>query len=222
MYLFFLNAVQLPIPPSKIEIKTKSRNKTIDLINEGEVSVLKENGLKEISFKALLPRNKYPFSNAVFVSPEIYIQGLELLKSTKKVFQFIIIKTLPNGMPLIPTNIKCTLEDFNVIEDAKNGLDVEVSITLKQYKHYGLKEINIIDDVSNVDTKTASVKSNRSAETAPNDSTYTVQQGDCLYNIAKKKLGDGSRWKEIFELNKSKISNPNMIYIDQKLVLPAK
>lgn len=222
MYLFYINAVQLPIPPSKIEIKTKSRNKTIDLINEGEVSVLKQGGLKEISFKCALPRNPYPFSTKVILPPEVYIQGLEALKQTKKVFQFIIIRTLPNGIPLIPTNIKCTLEDFSVIEDANNGLDVDVSITLKQYKHYGLKEINVIDTDSTGATSTANVKSNRSAETAPNNTTYTIKKGDCLYNIAKKELGDGSRWKEIFNLNKSKISNPNLIYPNQKITLPNK
>ena len=41
MYLFFINGVQLPVTPSKIDIKTKSNNKQINLINEGDVSVLK-------------------------------------------------------------------------------------------------------------------------------------------------------------------------------------
>ena len=40
MYMFFMGVIPLPVPPSKLEIKTKSRNKTIDLLNDGEVSVL--------------------------------------------------------------------------------------------------------------------------------------------------------------------------------------
>ena len=50
--------------------------------------------------------------------------------------------------------------------------------------------------------------------------TYIVKKGDCLYNIAKKELGDGARWKEIYNLNKDKIENPDLIYPDQKLTLP--
>ncbi|MNY02824.1 LysM domain/BON superfamily protein [compost metagenome] len=42
--------------------------------------------------------------------------------------------------------------------------------------------------------------------------TYTVKDGDTLYGIAKKLLGDGTRWPELFELNKDKIKDPNVIY----------
>lgn len=51
--------------------------------------------------------------------------------------------------------------------------------------------------------------------------TYTVKKGDCLWNIAKKELGDGIRWKEIYELNKDQISDPGLIYAGQEFVLPA-
>lgn len=219
MYLFFLNGVQLPITPSKLNIKIGSNNQTINLLNEGEVSILKKSKLAEISFTALLPRKPYPFSTKIVLDPSIYLKSLEILKDTKKVFQFIVIRTLPNGIPLVPTNIKCTLEDFETIEDANNGLDVEVSIKLKQYKHYGLKEVEITD----TETKpSATIKNTRNTETAPNNKNYTVKKGDCLYNIAKKELGDGSRWKEIYNLNKNNIKNPNLIYPEQKLTLPTK
>ena len=52
------------------------------------------------------------------------------------------------------------------------------------------------------------------------DGKYEVVKGDCLWNIAKKHLGDGSRWGEIYELNKGIISNPNLIYVGQQLVMP--
>jgi len=52
--------------------------------------------------------------------------------------------------------------------------------------------------------------------------TYTVVKGDCLWKIALKHLGSGSRYVEIYELNKDKIKNPNLIHIGLELVLPAK
>ncbi len=50
--------------------------------------------------------------------------------------------------------------------------------------------------------------------------TYEVVKGDCLWNIAKKHLGSGTRWGEIYELNKGIISDPSLIYVGQQLVLP--
>ncbi|MEA4973330.1 MAG: 5'-nucleotidase C-terminal domain-containing protein [Candidatus Metalachnospira sp.] len=48
---------------------------------------------------------------------------------------------------------------------------------------------------------------------------YTVAKGDSLWKIAATKLGDGTLWKTIYENNKDTISNPNEIYIGQKLVI---
>ena len=50
--------------------------------------------------------------------------------------------------------------------------------------------------------------------------TYTVVAGDSLSKIAKKIYGDGSRWKEIFEANKDKIKNPDLIHPGQVLKIP--
>ena len=54
----------------------------------------------------------------------------------------------------------------------------------------------------------------------PQVNSYTVVKGDCLWNIAKKLLGEGGRWQEIYNLNRDKISNPNLIYPGQVLALP--
>ena len=218
-YTFLVDGVPLPITPSKVEIKHKSNNKTVNLINEGDVNLIKSPGLEEVTFTALLPRHRLPFiSTNTHLDPFVYIAGFELLHSVNRVFQFIIIRTLPNGDPLVPTNLKCTLEDYSIVEDSNNGLDVEVKITLKKYKNYGLKKVKITEDSNG--KQTASVETPRLSETAPSNKTVTVKKGDSLWNIAKKELGDGSKWKEIFNLNKDKISNPDLIYPDQKFTLP--
>ncbi len=58
--------------------------------------------------------------------------------------------------------------------------------------------------------------------TATTQPTYTVQRGDTLSHIAQRMLGRAGRWPEIFEANKDKIKNPNLIYPGQVLVLPPK
>lgn len=47
-----------------------------------------------------------------------------------------------------------------------------------------------------------------------------MKRGDCLWNIAKALLGSGSRYTEIYNLNKDKIKNPNLIYAGQVLRIP--
>ncbi|GAA4916022.1 LysM peptidoglycan-binding domain-containing protein [Nesterenkonia rhizosphaerae] len=54
----------------------------------------------------------------------------------------------------------------------------------------------------------------------PVGSTYTVKSGDSLSLIALRKLGNAMRWPEIFNLNRSQIKNPNLIYPGQKFRLP--
>lgn len=49
------------------------------------------------------------------------------------------------------------------------------------------------------------------------DGTYTVQRGDTLYGIAKKLLGNGSKWIDIYNLNSATIKNAKLIFAGQVL-----
>jgi nucleoid-associated protein YgaU len=62
-----------------------------------------------------------------------------------------------------------------------------------------------------------------SSSTAPAPAggrTYTVVAGDNLSKIAKKLLGNANRWREIHELNKDLIKNPDLIRPGQVLKIP--
>lgn len=49
---------------------------------------------------------------------------------------------------------------------------------------------------------------------------YQVRRGDILSRIALNHLGRASRWPEIWEMNKGRIADPNLIEIGWELVLP--
>lgn len=49
---------------------------------------------------------------------------------------------------------------------------------------------------------------------------HTVEKGDTLWAIAEKTLGNGARYKEIFEANKPMLSDPDKIYPGQNLRIP--
>ncbi|MFH0731709.1 MAG: LysM peptidoglycan-binding domain-containing protein [Candidatus Omnitrophota bacterium] len=50
--------------------------------------------------------------------------------------------------------------------------------------------------------------------------TYVIAKDDSLWKIAKKQLGDGNRWKEIYNLNKENIKNPDKLILGTKILLP--
>jgi len=51
---------------------------------------------------------------------------------------------------------------------------------------------------------------------------YKVVAGDNLWKIAESQLGDGLKWRQIYNDNKEQISNPALIYIGQELVVKEK
>jgi nucleoid-associated protein YgaU len=60
-----------------------------------------------------------------------------------------------------------------------------------------------------------------SSSSAPSQSrTITVQAGDSLSKIAKRELGDADKWHAIYEANRDKIKDPDLIHPGQVLTLP--
>ena len=50
--------------------------------------------------------------------------------------------------------------------------------------------------------------------------TYRVRSGDTLSGIAKRFYGNPARWTWIYAANRSKIHNPNSIFVGEKLTIP--
>lgn len=144
-YNFFFDKVQLPVAPESMEMKINNQNTTINLINDQEVNILKRPGLTEITFEALIPQMKYPFASYPngFRGAAYFLDAFEKLKISRKPFQFIVSRATPNGKLLFDTNIKVSLEEYTISEDAGEGFDIKVSFTLKQYVDYGTKTVKI-------------------------------------------------------------------------------
>ena len=219
-YDFYLDKLLLPVPPSSLQLKIGNNNKTYTLINGEDINVLKSAKLTEISFEMLLPGVQYGFAKYKdgFKHASYFLEQIELLKTNKKPFQFIVIRNLPNGTFLFDTNMKVSLEEYTIKEDSDEGFDVTVSVKLKQYKDYGTKTYEIKNTPSGT---TASENNNRApSDNQPKATTYTVKKGDSLWKIAKKYYGNGSKYTKIYEANKSKIKNPNLIYPGQVFTIP--
>ena len=232
-YEMYMGNMLCPVTPSKLQLKIKNQNKTMNLINGEEINSLKNAGLTEVSYDLLLPNVKYPFASykSGFVGAKYFLDELKKMKVGKKPFQFKVIRTFPNGNALFDTDLTVSLEDYTIKEDAKQGLDVVVSIKLKQFRHYGTKIVKVTvpdESTSSNEPKelTASVEEVRETSNSPAPSegstlTHTVVEGDSLWNIAKKYYGNGSKYTAIHEANKDEIENSSLIYPGQVLTIPA-
>lgn len=221
-YKMYLDGVLMPVTPSKVTVKTNNQNRTLTLISGEEINILKDAALTDVSFDLLLPQVPYPFTNGEAQSADYYLSLLERLKMNKEPFQWILSRGFPDGKALFYSNLTVGLEDYQTADDTGEGFDITVAVKLRQYRAFGTKTVTITPPPDSSHPAAAAVDPPpRETSGAPNNATYTVKSGDCLWNIARKQLGDGSRWKEIYELNRDKIKNPNLIYPNQTLTLPS-
>lgn len=262
-----MDKVRLPVTPGKLQISIHNANETVELINEGQINLLKKAGLSDIEFECLIPQVWYPFAEyesdlgegKVFMEADetpgvhrrsknkeddipvrggrttgkyedvrkktvrdagFYLDHFENLKNRKKPFPFIVCRKMPRGKKLFCTDMKVSLEDYKITEDAKEGFDLTVKISLKQWRNYGTKTVDVrIGGIK----PTAEAGMSRETDGALGlPQSYTVVSGDCLWNIAKRFYGDGSKYTAIYEANKNVIGgNPNLIYPGQVLMIPA-
>ena len=222
-YYFYLGNVLLPIPPSKLELKISNNNKTYNLINYSQINVLKNPGLSSLEFEVVLPNTKYPFAmyKNNFQNAKYYLGVLENLKVNRSAFQFIVVRKFPNGKDIFNTNIKVALEEYTITDTTEEGFDTKVKIKLKQYKEYSTKKVQVTIKQYRPPAVTRTVTTNNTAVAKPSGQNYTVKRGDCLWNIAKRFYGNGAKYTNIYNANRSKIRNPNLIYPGQVLWIPS-
>lgn len=225
-YNCYLFGEKMPQTPAKLSVKIKGKNSTVTLLNEGEINFLKYPGLTEITLPLVFPML------TAGKRPDYYLTLLERAKTQRTTTQLIMTRATPSGGLLFDTNIKVSVEDYTIEENATNGLDVSVEVKLKQYRDYSTKTVTISSTVTHNDTKdtttkkttttqkTAVVKQTRETTNAPSTKTYTVKKGDTLWGIAKKYYGNGAKYTQIYNANKGKIKNPNLIYVGQVFTIP--
>ncbi len=81
---------------------------------------------------------------------------------------------------------------------AKGGRDVKVAKDVKPGREGGSAE-----------------------EKSANFRWHTVQENETLASIARKRLGNAERWREIADLNKGKLQDPLKIRVGERIKLPA-
>lgn len=226
-YEFYLGKRLLPVPPEQLQMTFNNANKTVTLMNGEQVNLLKKPELTDIEFECLLPQVRYPFAvyKSKFRKADYFTEYFEELKNSRKIVRFKVYRNLPDGKPLSGVNMKVSLEEYKITENAKEGNDLKVKIKLKQYRQFGTKTVKIYKPAKDKKKRKATEdRIPRETENSPAPSapqTYTVVKGDCLWALARRFYGNGSLYTVIYEANRSVIGgNPGLIYPGQVLVIP--
>ncbi|HBE9760001.1 TPA: LysM peptidoglycan-binding domain-containing protein [Clostridioides difficile] len=205
-----------PVNPfDSLSIKKEKRFETVDIVNLGEFDIKKEGEkIREISFKTFLPF-QYDASYCRYSELKNPIEVVAMLE--KWVDQAEPLRLIITGFGY---NGLVTISNFSNTQTAGREEDRDIEITFRTYREL---KIETLKKETKSNTKT-DLKDNR-PNTQTKSKIYTVTSTDTLWSIAKKFLGKGSRWPEIYNIpeNKKVIGkNPNIIKKGQKLVIPSK
>lgn len=103
-------------------------------------------------------------------------------------------------------------EEYGKYVKNKDGKDVLLTQTGTKLKDIGKLIIHTDGTITNELVK--------EVPAGAGSSVYTVKNGDSLNRIAKKVLGSYNRWKEIYDANRDKIKDVNVIPVGTQLVIP--
>lgn len=210
IYLSYNNqaeSIELPVLPSKIEVKESGNNKSHTLQNIGEATTINVIKAPTLKLESIFPLNYGPYvTSRILKSPIEYIETIKRWRDNNKPIRLLITDTA------FPLNWACTIESLTYNESAGSVGDISYNIELKEYRWYKVKKVIM----ASKQAREISFRTSRPVEKEISK-TYIVKKGDTLYAICKRQLGDGNRYKDIAK--KNDISNPNLIYPGQVLKL---
>lgn len=205
---------RLPVNPEQVEISSTMAVETYEVLKLGQIAVPSNMELAKYSFECELPKKPYSYIETPdkFKDSDYY---LNLFKKWRE--KLIPVRFIASNGVGDEINSMVLIEELTIIEKAGEEGDKYVSFSLLEYKEYGKKSA-IVNAVKN----TVKKKSAALTKTNPKSTgSYIVKSGDTLWAIAKKYYSNGAQYTNIYNANKDKIKNPNLIYPGQKLTIPS-
>ena len=184
--------LRIPALPDKITYRCGAKMAEYDILNKGPVSVPNGNELTEYQWEAVLPgegNKNQPWLRGGWISPKTIENYFSVWKTNGVKLKLLITGT--------PVSTYVYLKDYEITFEGPHG-DYKYSVTF----------------ITAIDIKVSYTKVSRppvkrtvpAAKTSQSSKrTYTVKSGDCLWNIARKYYGDGTKNKTIYNANKDVI-----------------
>lgn len=204
---FFINynnqVVQLPVNPEKVSVAYKGNNSTTEIIKLGEINILKDRKLAEISFESFLPEeNWFPAvrTRGEFKKPDFYKSFFTGIQEDKKPCRLIVTG--------IGISMKCSIEQFDFYHQGGDHEDAYYSLSLKEYKDYRITQIAVDPSLARASTSrsTSSASGSSAKAVAPTEITIGC---DVILNGRVHYDSYGAKPGKTFSNYRGKISHIN-------------
>ena len=211
---------RLPVNPEQIETSSVQASQKYEILKHGQIAIPTHMELKEYSFECELPHRAlhYVETSGRFLDADFYLRLFEQWRQEKAPVRFIASNGIGDDI-----NTLVLIEELAIIEKAGEEGDKYVSFQLLEYRKFGKKSVVVVTQEPTAAAPVVAVAKKEEPAPAVNpksNGTHVVQPGDTLWAIAKKYYGNGAQYTKIFNANRDKIKNPNLIYPGQKLVIP--
>lgn len=208
---------RLPTNPEQLDISSVQAIEKYEVLKLGQIAIPTHMELKEYSFECEFPNQvcSYVETPGKFKDADYYIDLFSQWRDGLIPVRFIASNGIGKDI-----NTLVLIEGLNIIEKAGEEGDKYINFKLVEYRVYGKKSVVVKVDSSDNKVAKAVVENPKPKVNPKNNGSYTVKKGETLWAIAKKYYGNGSQYTKIFNANKDKIKNPNLIYPGQKLVIP--
>lgn len=214
-------SLHLPVNPGEVTINREKMFETLTILNLGEIDVTTGEKLKEISFSSFFPRDYEHYCQYTDIpDPQEAMNLLTLWTHSRRPVRLIITKTIINTLVLVTAHV-------SQFKGGEPG-DVYYDFTARTFRRVGARTVpmvpaGLLGTESRPDMETVSDGSRGlRVDERESATTYTVVEGDSLWEIAARLLGDPARWEDIYELNQDTIgANPSLIIPGMVLTLPA-
>ena len=201
----------LPINPSEVKIERKGQNKEKEVLNLGEINILRTPGLRSLKISSYFPQqesilpnnlNIYNILKAVALwekerkTPESYVEFFSKLQADKKPLKLVITA--------IGFSMMMAVEKFTFTRKAGEHNDIYFELSLKEWVRYGATKVTVERDANGKVTRIKKTElTNTDAELGfvKIPSKYEVSSGEKIWEIARSLTGDGTNYKGILSSN---------------------
>ncbi|MDC4242439.1 LysM peptidoglycan-binding domain-containing protein [Clostridium tertium] len=206
---------RIPVNPEEVKTENNLSIEKYNILNLGQVAVANYKELNKYSFETEFPYKAASYVNYKnnFKNSDFWVSLFEGWMKNKTVVRFIASNGIGKDI-----NTLVLISSLGITEKAGEEGDKYISFELLEYRKFDKKVATVKDLGGNKATSNQS--SNENSNPKATNRTYTVVSGDTLWGIATRYYGNGAQYPKIYNANRNIISNPNLIYPGQRLVIP--
>ncbi|MCM3701423.1 LysM peptidoglycan-binding domain-containing protein [Paenibacillus macerans] len=215
-------AFEFPVLPGEIEVSLAGNNKTYEISALGEINIIKNQKLTDISFESMFPASWFPGcsmeqseAQVKLFPPAYYIDLIAKWRAEKQPVRLVLTGSTKNISGML-----VSIESFSWSEVGGSPGDISYQISFKEYRSYAAKMVKVGKGSKSMPKLLANPKTPARPDTRVKPKTYTLVAGDNLWKVAKKFLGDGSKYKQIQTLNGIKDSELKRLPVGKVIKLP--